>query len=90
MNNDQHIRPLITVLNEQQISQIHESSRRIFAKAGAEVDGSRVHIPTDLVQWALDAAPSSVDIHDRRGNFAFRIGNGAETRLRQPSTTRIH
>jgi len=103
MNNDQHIRPLITVLNEQQISQIHESSRRIltsvgleidsekavslFAKAGAEVDGSRVHIPTDLVQWALDAAPSSVDIHDRRGNFAFRIGNGAETRFGIGATT---
>ena len=103
MNNDQYIRPLITVLNEQQIGQIHESSLRILtsvgleidsekavsvvAKAGAEVDGSRVRIPADLVQWALDAAPSSVDIHDRRGNFAFRIGNGAETRFGIGATT---
>jgi trimethylamine--corrinoid protein Co-methyltransferase len=103
MNNHQHIRPLITVLNEQQIGQIHESSRRIltsvgleidsekavsvFAEAGAEVEGSRVHIPADLVRWALDAAPSSVDIHDRRGNVAFRVGNGAETRFGIGATT---
>jgi trimethylamine--corrinoid protein Co-methyltransferase len=34
-----------------------------------------------LVRWALDVAPSSVDIHDRRGDPAFRIGEGAETRF---------
>jgi trimethylamine--corrinoid protein Co-methyltransferase len=97
MTNDQHIRPLVTVLNEQHIGQIHESSLHIlksvgleidseqavsvFADAGAEVDGSRVRIPADLVQRALETAPSSVDIYDRRGNFAFRIGDGAETRF---------
>jgi trimethylamine--corrinoid protein Co-methyltransferase len=103
MSNDQHIRPIVTVLDEQQIGQIHESSLhilkavgleidsekavRVFADAGAEVDGSRVRIPADLVRWALDAAPSSVDIFDRRGSFAFRIGDGAETRFGIGATT---
>jgi trimethylamine--corrinoid protein Co-methyltransferase len=103
MSNDQHIRPLVTVLNEQQIGQIHESSLHIlktvgleidsekavsiFADAGAEVDGSRVRIPADLVHGALESAPSRVDIHDRRGDFAFRIGDGAETRFGIGATT---
>jgi trimethylamine--corrinoid protein Co-methyltransferase len=97
MSPEQQIRPLITVLNEQQIGQIHENSLHILAtvgleiesekavgilaSAGAEVDGSRVRIPTDLVGSALDAAPSSIDIYDRRGKPAFGIGNGAETRF---------
>jgi trimethylamine--corrinoid protein Co-methyltransferase len=103
MNNDQDIRPLITVLKAQHIGQIHESSLHIlksvgleidsekavsvFADAGAEVEGSRVRIPADLVQRALETAPSSVDVHDRRGNFAFRIGDGAETRFGIGATT---
>jgi trimethylamine--corrinoid protein Co-methyltransferase len=85
------------VLDEEHIGRIHESSLhilksigleidsdeavRIFAVAGAEVDGSRVRIPADLVQRALETAPSSVDIHNRRGDFAFEIGDGAETRF---------
>jgi trimethylamine:corrinoid methyltransferase-like protein len=60
MSCEQDIRPLITVLDEHNIGQIHESSLHIlksvgleidsekavevFSRAGADVDGSRVRI----------------------------------------------
>ncbi|MCW8983819.1 MAG: trimethylamine methyltransferase family protein [Thermoanaerobaculales bacterium] len=93
----QRLRPKISVMTSRQIGRVHDRSLHILATvgleidsekaveifkgAGAEVDGSRVRIPADLVQWALDVAPSSVDIYDRRGNPAFRIGDGSETRF---------
>jgi trimethylamine--corrinoid protein Co-methyltransferase len=58
-----------------------ERARKAFAAAGADFDTDRVRLPAELVQWAIDAAPSGVDIHDRRGNFAFRIGDDAPTRF---------
>jgi trimethylamine--corrinoid protein Co-methyltransferase len=45
-------------------------------KAGVKsVSGNCVRIPVDLVEWALHSAPSTIDIYDRRGNFAFRLGD---------------
>ena len=103
MGRENDIRPRVTVLTERHIDQIHESSLHILAsvgldihseravkllaESGAEVDGKRVRIPTDLVQWALDASPSCVDIYDRCQNFAFGVGNGAETRFGIGATT---
>jgi trimethylamine--corrinoid protein Co-methyltransferase len=58
-----------------------ERTAEVFAAGGADVDGDRVRLPGDLVQKALDSAPSVIDIHDRRGEAAFRIGGGAETRF---------
>jgi len=103
MTDIKRVRPKITVLSQQQLDHIHnqslhilksvglkidsEKAVKVFSGAGANVDGSRVSIPGDLVQWALDAAPSSVDIYDRRGNFAFGIGDGAETRFGIGATT---
>ena len=97
MSNEQNIRPLITVLNERQVNQVHDYSLHIlssvglkvdseravqaFVQAGATAEDDRVRIPADLVQRAIDAAPSSIDIYDRHGNSAFRLGNGAETRF---------
>ena len=97
MSDEQNIRPLITVLSEEQARRIHEKSTRIlaevgvrveskdardiFAAAGAAVDANVVRIPPELVQWALDAAPSSVEIYDRRGNPGFTIGDGAAARF---------
>jgi trimethylamine--corrinoid protein Co-methyltransferase len=91
------VRPRLTVLNEEQVQRTHQGSERIlvdvgvrvesqhaqqvFAAAGAAVDADVVRIPSELVHRALATAPSSVDIHDRRGNLAFRIGDGAETRF---------
>ena len=103
MKDNQIIRPTITVLSQQQLEQAHERSLHILstvgleveseravgilAKAGADVDGSRVRIPADLVRWAVDAAPSSFEVFDRRGNSAFHIGDGGETRFGIGATT---
>ena len=38
------------------------------------VDGERVRFPPEAVEWALQTAPSWVDIYDRRGELAFRLG----------------
>ncbi len=97
MTDMNRIRPKITVLNQQQLDRIHDQSLHILASigldveterarnllvgAGAEADGERVRIPRDLVQWALDAAPSAVEIFDRRGKPAFTLGNDNETRF---------
>jgi trimethylamine--corrinoid protein Co-methyltransferase len=89
--------PRVSVLSREQMGRIHaysldilsrvgvqvesEDAREVFARAGAAVDGNRVRIPGDLVQWALEAAPSSVEIFDRRAQPAFRLGDGADTRF---------
>ena len=91
------VRPNLAVMTVDQVGHVHDQSlhilasvgvrvdseraRSIFAAAGAEVDDDRVRFPAELVRWALDVAPSNVDIFDRRGNFAFGIGDGAETRF---------
>jgi len=38
--------------------------------------GDRARLPAELISWALETAPSTVDIYDRRGNPAFRLGEG--------------
>ncbi len=53
-----------------------ESARNLFAqKVGASAlrDG-RVYLPRETVEWAIQCAPSSVNIYDRLGNLAFRLG----------------
>jgi trimethylamine--corrinoid protein Co-methyltransferase len=93
----QRLRPKISVMTKRQIGRVHdrslhilatvgvrvesEDARRVFGKGGAEVDGDRIRLPAELVQWAIDAAPPGIDIFDRRGNNAFRLGDGAETRF---------
>ena len=48
----------------------------IFEKAGAKPAGDRiVRIPPELVQWALKAAPSTVDICNRIGDAKFQLGD---------------
>jgi trimethylamine--corrinoid protein Co-methyltransferase len=39
------------------------------------VDGNRVLIEPDLVEWALSAAPPAINIYDRNGNQKFRLGD---------------
>lgn len=46
----------------------------------ARAAGTRVHsdgtvrLPRELIAWAIEAAPQKVDIYDRRGTLAFRLG----------------
>lgn len=52
-----------------------EPARRLLErKLGSTcVDGNRARFPAEVVEWALKAAPSKVDIYDRVGNYAFQL-----------------
>ncbi len=46
----------------------------MFARAGARVtDGNRVHVPSRLVEQALNTVPHSVTLYDRRGEPAIEL-----------------
>ena len=40
-----------------------------------QVEGKRVRMSTELVQSAIQSAPSSIQVYDRRGNPVFDLGN---------------
>lgn len=85
------VRPRLTVLDPEQIEQVHEYSLQILSTTGVRVDSARareiliraagtdasdddrVHIPRELVEWALATAPSTVQVYDRLGNPAFHL-----------------
>jgi trimethylamine--corrinoid protein Co-methyltransferase len=50
-------------------------ARNLFAQTiGPQaIDGDRVRIPADLVEWAILAAPARIDIYNRKGAPAFRL-----------------
>lgn len=51
-------------------------ARNLFAHAVNVPENDKVvHIPAEMIDWALAAAPSAIDIHDRLGNFCFQLGN---------------
>jgi trimethylamine--corrinoid protein Co-methyltransferase len=51
------------------------AAREILARAaGRPPTGDRVCLPPELIEWALQAAPSAIDIYDRLGVPAFRLG----------------
>ena len=54
-----------------------EQARHLFTKAeGAKVEeNGRVFLNPELVEWSIQSAPSSIDIYDRLGNHAFRLGD---------------
>jgi trimethylamine--corrinoid protein Co-methyltransferase len=56
-----------------------ERARQVFVQAiGRPAGDDRVRIPRELVEWALQVAPQSVDVYDRLGNLAFRLGPPGE------------
>lgn len=85
------VKPHTTLLSPGQTAKVDEYARRIladtgikadsraardlFAKAGCKIADDRVFIPSEVIDWAVTAAPSTIDIYDRRGNDAFRIGD---------------
>ena len=54
-----------------------ERARRVFASGvgAAAIDGDRVCFPAELVEWAIEQAPPTIDVYDRRGNPVFCLGN---------------
>ncbi|RPH58093.1 MAG: hypothetical protein EHM81_10600 [Chloroflexi bacterium] len=51
---------------------------KIFARAGAgvRVEGERVFIQPEKVEWAIKSAPATVSLFNRRGELAFKAGKG--------------
>jgi trimethylamine--corrinoid protein Co-methyltransferase len=47
------------------------------AAGPSSTDGRCVRLPSDLVEWALEVAPSKIEIYDRRGNLAFHLPDQA-------------
>jgi trimethylamine--corrinoid protein Co-methyltransferase len=52
------------------------------------VQGDRVFLPAELVEWAIDACPSTVAIFNRLGDLAFQLGED-HTRF-GPGATTLH
>ncbi len=53
-----------------------ERARHFFAEAtGGSADDNPVRLPRELIEWALESAPPTIEIYDRRGNHAFRLGD---------------
>lgn len=49
--------------------------RRLVEVIGvSQVNEERVLLPGELVEWAIQTAPGCIDIHDRLGNPAMRLG----------------
>lgn len=103
------IQPTLTLLNQEQMVEVHEVSLRILSSVGIRIDspaarqllarasgtgtaagttmgeGGLVRIPRELVEWALQAAPSSVEIYNRRAPS----GEPATPAFRLPGETRF-
>ncbi len=89
-------RPRLTLLTPDQIEAVHEASlailaesglrvdseraRKVYSGGGARIEGDRVYFDRDLLGSAIDTAPATIDIFDREGQPAFRLGDG-ETRF---------
>lgn len=89
-------RPRLTLLSDAQREAVHAASlellsrsglrfesaraREVCAKGGARVEGDRVHFDAALVEAAIESAPETIEVFDRRGRPAFRLGDG-ETRF---------
>ena len=95
--------PQFRVLSGDQLQRIHLASLEILRRTGVEmlstealdllrnrgavVDGTRVRVPPDLVEWALHTTPSRVVLCDRDGEPAMYLeagrsyyGTGSDTR----------
>ncbi|MFC1558020.1 trimethylamine methyltransferase family protein [candidate division KSB1 bacterium] len=94
--------PRLTILSKDKIETLHLSTLevlrrtgvdvkepdalKIFKKGGCYVDGERVRIPSNIVEWALRNTPPRVCMCDRNGNPAMFLeenntyfGNGSDT-----------
>jgi trimethylamine--corrinoid protein Co-methyltransferase len=89
------VQPNLSILNPEQIQQVHDYSLQILSTVGVRVDSKRarklfakaigpkairkdvVKIPRELVKWALNVVPVTIDIYDRNGSMAFSLPDSA-------------
>lgn len=59
-----------------------DRARQLLTRAigSQSTDDHRIRIPPEWVEWALEAAPSRLDLYDQRGQFAFCLGQ-SDTRF---------
>lgn len=58
-------------------------ARKLFAEAmGVSPIDTVVRIPAELVDRAIETAPSKLDIYDRRGNIRFQLGKSSRRQTR--------
>jgi trimethylamine--corrinoid protein Co-methyltransferase len=51
------------------------ASEGVRASNHPTADGTTVVFDSSVVEWALEQAPASVSVHDRKGDLAFRLGD---------------
>lgn len=52
----------------------------LFAKFSCDIkDNNQVFIGEELINWALNAAPSAIDIYDRSRQYRFTLGGESQT-----------
>ena len=60
-----------------------KKARKVFEKASLKADSENIiRISPDRVTWALKAAPSTVDVYNRSGDFVFRMGDAENSQTR--------
>ncbi len=85
-------RPRLALLDAAQREEIHEASLTILArsglrldserarevcrKGGARIEGDRAYFRREQVDAAVESAPETIEVFDRRGLPAFRLGDG--------------
>jgi len=70
----------------------NQEARKRFEKAlGKSHENHLIHIPRDLVQWAVNAAPSEIQIYDRLGSPCFDLkGDGTQKSIFGIGVTNLH
>jgi len=60
-----------------------QRARDVYSRGGASVliNEDRVKFKREVVEWAMDSAPGSYDVYNRRGEKCFTIGDGNPTRF---------
>ena len=65
----------LQILAETGIRVDSQRALQIFSKAqGVNIDGDRVRIQPELVDWAIKTVPHTIDIYTRKRDFSFSVG----------------
>ena len=82
----------LSILEETGVAVDDQGARHLFEKALGKSHGDhRVRIPKDLVQWAINAAPSNIQVYDRLGSPCFELkGDGTQDAVFGIGVTNLH
>ena len=64
----------VTILEKTGIRVDDPNARKVFARAvGGQKNPERISIPGEMVEWAIEAAPSRLALYGRDGKAGFRL-----------------